>query len=49
MVYEHHDDIQEPELKDLVKRLPETVLRSRADATSKKYLVDGSNGQGIMV
>ena len=32
------DEIQEPELKDLARKLPETLLHSRADATSKKYL-----------
>ena len=32
------DEIQEPELKGLARKLPETMLHSRADATSKKYL-----------
>ena len=31
-------EIEDPELKDLVKRLPETVLHSRVDTISKKYL-----------
>ena len=32
------EEIQDPELKGLADKLPETVLKSRADSTTKKYL-----------
>ena len=41
------DEIQEPELKNLARKLPKILLHSRADATSKntlELLVDGSSG-----
>ena len=31
-------ELEDPELQDLAKRLPDTVLHSRADSTVKKYL-----------
>ena len=31
-------DIEDPELKDLASRLPNTVLHSRVDSTVKKYM-----------
>ena len=31
-------ELQDPELQQLAGLLPETVLRSRADGTSKKYM-----------
>ena len=32
------EEIQDPELKGLADKLPKTVLKSRADSTTKKYL-----------
>ena len=32
------NELDDPELKDLASRLPATVLRSRADSTTRKYL-----------
>ena len=31
-------ELEDPELKELARRLPETILHSRADSTVKKYL-----------
>ena len=31
-------DLEDPDLKELVAKLPDTILRSRADSTVKKYL-----------
>ena len=31
-------DMEDPELKDLARKLPTTILHSRADSTVKKYL-----------
>ena len=31
-------ELEEPELKELAKRLPDTILHSRADSTVRKYL-----------
>ena len=31
-------ELEEPELKELAKRLPDTILHSRADSMEKKYL-----------
>jgi len=32
------DELENPDLKDLASRLPDTVLHSRADSTVTKYL-----------
>ena len=32
------DTLEDPELRPLAQSLPATVLRSRADSTTKKYL-----------
>ena len=31
-------DLEDPDLKELAAKLPDTILRSRADSTVKKYL-----------
>ena len=31
-------DLEDPELKELADKLPDTILQSRADSTVKKYL-----------
>ena len=31
-------DLEDPELKELADKLPDTILHSRADSTVKKYL-----------
>uniref|UniRef100_A0A1X7SJI6 Core-binding (CB) domain-containing protein n=1 Tax=Amphimedon queenslandica TaxID=400682 RepID=A0A1X7SJI6_AMPQE len=37
-VWQTIDSFQDPELRRLAKALPETVLKARADSTTKKYL-----------
>jgi len=32
------DQLEDPDLRDLASRLPQTILHSRADSTVKKYL-----------
>ena len=31
-------DLEDPELKELADKLPDTILHGRADSTIKKYL-----------
>ena len=38
MVHGRNSQVQDPELKFLAQMLPATVLSSRADSTSRKYL-----------
>ena len=35
---EHVKDLEDPELKELADKLPDTILHTRANSTVKKYL-----------